>query len=150
MSGYPQNRLITLWRTGAELLVCHLLPLWCFPFPLLLRSGRLFLLPAADCHPLPVCRVRPVTGRASLSLRPGVVVILRHALASLRRVLQAAFAAYPGRRNNRRLRYSTVGVDPLPDATNRQRAAGNGIVVMPPAHPDCVRSFPCRTGVPTD
>ncbi|HHR3735699.1 TPA: hypothetical protein ACS5XR_005205 [Salmonella enterica] len=29
--------------------------------------------------------------------------------------------------------YSTVGVDPLPDATNRQRAAGNGITVMPPA-----------------
>ncbi|EEP9823316.1 hypothetical protein HCP56_005068 [Salmonella enterica subsp. diarizonae] len=36
--------------------------------------------------------------------------------------------------------YSTVGIDPLPDATNRQRAAGNGIAVIPPAHPDYVRS----------
>ncbi|EBJ0941992.1 hypothetical protein BW081_19145 [Salmonella enterica] len=41
--------------------------------------------PAAGCHPLPVCRARTDTGRVSLSLRPGVVVILRHALASLRR-----------------------------------------------------------------
>nr|CDO58095.1 unnamed protein product [Salmonella enterica subsp. enterica serovar Gallinarum str. 287/91] len=24
MSGYPQNQLITLWRSNAELLVCHL------------------------------------------------------------------------------------------------------------------------------
>lgn len=24
MSGYPQNQLITLWRSDAELLVCHL------------------------------------------------------------------------------------------------------------------------------
>lgn len=53
MSGYPQNRLITLWRTGAELLVCHL-------------SSSGVLLPTAPviiqvipAHPLPVCRVRP-------------------------------------------------------------------------------------------
>lgn len=26
MSDYPQNRLITLWRDDAELLVCHLSP----------------------------------------------------------------------------------------------------------------------------
>ncbi|WP_431192698.1 hypothetical protein [Salmonella enterica] len=45
--------------------------------------------------------------------------------------------------------YSTVGVDPLPEATNRQRAAGNGIAVMPPVHADCIRSFLCQTGVPT-
>lgn len=49
---------------------------------------------------LPVCRVRPVPLQASLSLRPCVTVILRHALASLRLVLQAAFVAYPGRRKN--------------------------------------------------
>ncbi|EIK4545097.1 hypothetical protein LJ681_004126 [Salmonella enterica] len=32
--------------------------------------------------------------------------------------------------------YSTVGVDPLPDAGNSPQAAGNGIAVMPPAPSD--------------
>lgn len=72
MSGYPQNQLITLWRIGSELLV----------------------VPADASHPLPVCRVRMDTGRASLSLRPGTVVILRRALASLRNALQAAFVEH--------------------------------------------------------
>ncbi|EAT2607935.1 hypothetical protein EJN23_18165, partial [Salmonella enterica] len=58
MSGYPQNRLITLWRTGAELLVCHLLPLWCFPFPQILWSPRPFL-PACSWLPPAASVPRP-------------------------------------------------------------------------------------------
>lgn len=120
MSGYPQNRLIILWRIDAELLVCHLSPSGVsFPTAPAGQSCP----PAADCHPLPVCRVRPVTGRASLSLRPCVVVILRHALASLR----APFK--PPSRHSLAVEkltaaYSTVGVDPLTGLQCRHTATG--------------------------
>ncbi|EJM2521740.1 hypothetical protein NN677_005287 [Salmonella enterica] len=59
--------------------------------------------------------------------------------------IQCSALRFAGRRPSSRFRginsptmrqsvsYSTVGVDPLPDAANRQRVAGNGIAVMPPA-----------------
>ncbi|EEJ2305946.1 hypothetical protein YI53_004076 [Salmonella enterica subsp. enterica] len=57
MSGYPQNRLITLWRIDAELLVCHLSPLWCF-FPQFLFSSWP-LLPACTWLPPAASVPRP-------------------------------------------------------------------------------------------
>ncbi len=50
------------------------------------------------------------TGRAVFPLRPGVVESVRQSLALLRNALQAAFAAYPCRPKDGRLRYSTVGL----------------------------------------
>ena len=58
------------------------------------------------CHPLPVSRVRSGTGRAAFPLRPGVVESVRQSLAFLMNALQAAFAAYPCRRKDGRLRFS--------------------------------------------
>nr|ARW72839.1 hypothetical protein [Klebsiella aerogenes]ARW72982.1 hypothetical protein [Klebsiella aerogenes] len=55
-------------------------------------------------------RVRSGTGRAVFPLRPGVVESVRQSLALLRNALQAAFAAYPCRPKDGRLRYSTVGL----------------------------------------
>ncbi|EGF0852077.1 hypothetical protein NN677_004794 [Salmonella enterica] len=51
----------------------------------------------------------------------------------LMNALQAAFAAYPRHRKSLMAAVFHGRPDPLPDATNRQRAAGNGIAVMPPA-----------------
>ncbi|WP_370605626.1 hypothetical protein [Citrobacter braakii] len=52
MSGYPQNRLITLWRIDAELLVCHLSPSGVFsPTPVfILAIPARLLLTATRCQ----------------------------------------------------------------------------------------------------
>ncbi|EHJ0330466.1 hypothetical protein LHM46_003992 [Salmonella enterica subsp. enterica serovar Bareilly] len=56
-------------------------------------------------------------------------MIVRHTLASLRAPFKPLSRHKLADDENCR----TVGVDPLPGATNRQRATGNGIAVMPSA-----------------